>query len=300
MLLTVFVLVLAAPAINNTDVVGRAQPVPVPVAPEPGLCLMLDAAQVQRVASCDEPHNAEVTRAWERGLVALPMPSFAEVAATSSGIDAPQVCVDARSDYTKAGQADHWGIWLPTEPAVGTRLVAAPPGERVGDTGWLACVVQAADREPFRGSVRGGLGHSRADGKVTACLPSRSAPERSRWTTCDKPHHIEVLGAFRLSSVFDAQGRWVGLPTPDVLRISCLYLVRAMTWADDSTYQGALEVHVEPLQPDLVGVHRPGDTAYNDASYVSLARPLCFVETTGADPLTVTVVGLGNQPLSNR
>lgn len=115
--------------------------------------------------------------------------------------------------------------------------------------------------------------------------------------TCDQPHHIEVLGAFDLAAVFDGQGRWVGPPAADLLRLSCLGLVRAMTWADDTTYRGALAIHAEPLQPDLVGVHRPGDSTDSNAGVVTLQRPLCFVETTGAQPLTVTVIGLGNQPL---
>lgn len=296
-LLMVFVLVLAAPVLTRADVTGRAEGVPLPVVPAPGTCLASDGPQVRRVASCQEPHDAEVIRSWERGPVSLPMPSFADVAAAGTGIDAPPVCLEARNGYVRAGLTEHWGIWLPTEPAVTSRLIAAPPGERVGDEGWLACVVRTLDGERFTGSVRNGLAHDRTDARLTSCLPSRSAPDRSRWVTCDQPHHIEVLGAFDLSSVFDAQGQWVGVPSADLLRLSCLGLARAMTWADDATYQGALEVHAEPLQPDLVGVHRPGDTSNSDAGYVTLPRPLCFVETTGAAPLTVSVIALGNQPL---
>lgn len=296
-LLMVFVLVLGGPVLTRPDIEGTATALPLPVRPPPGTCLLADGGRLHRLDSCAEPHDAEVIRSWERPVTDGALPGFAAVAAHAPGIDAPAVCLDARRDYVEADVPDRWGIWVPSEPAVVTRLVAAPPGERVGVEGWMACVARTSDGATFRGSVRGGLGSDEIDGRLASCLPSSDGADRSRWITCDEPHHIEVLAAYDFAGGFAADGRWTGPPPADVQLTSCLDLVRALTWTDDITFGGALAVRAEPLQPDLVGVHRPGDTSYSDAGYVALQRPLCFVETTGTARLTDTVVALGRAAL---
>ncbi|MEO5834257.1 MAG: hypothetical protein ABIR83_12930 [Nakamurella sp.] len=273
-LLTVFVMALAGPAVMRPAVAGTAHPLP--MAPPVGSCVDVHGAAVTLVASCVDLHTAEVVGSWDAG-----------TQPTETG-DAMTVdsCKTTRDTYLDVARTGPWNLWTRVTPAVSTIVLVAPDAGRDAYGGWTACAISAEDGVRVRGSLHLGFtGETRPDGHLASCYTTRTAAAENRRISCDKPHRIELLATLAPVAGSNPDGSTIAMPSPDVLHVSCAMMMQSMTKSADFSYGGAIKVVAETIPPE------PNATT-------TVPPPRCFIETTAAAVvLTGSVIGLAHEPL---
>lgn len=262
------------PQILRPGLAGHASAAPLPAPPAIGTCVTLGQRSYTRV-DCSEPHDGEVFVTW-----------------TADDPDRPVgrhslSCTDESDHRFGAGSTRLHG-WVLTIVNVSTRLIRAPRPERVGERGWAACVIRAADQSRFVGSVTGltavqvqrpGVFGSCLSGSLYLHLP------------CTDPHTIERLGTttglYPVDEAVDLTANGLPATLDTALRVTCNDLARDVTGSADPTYGARLTVDV--VASSMVPTISPtrGIVAYS----------VDCVVTSGDVALNDSVVGLGDGAL---
>ncbi|MEO5833415.1 MAG: hypothetical protein ABJA16_04345 [Nakamurella sp.] len=295
--MTALVLAVTTSAALNPGVTGQATATPLPAPPAVGSCLLLTADRSDAVP-CDRDHHAEVVQTWPAGTLPPGIATFAAVAAYpfgSGGRVGTASCQDAQRSWVHGPEVPGSPWWSASSPVVDSQLLAAPPSQRTPSQGWVACIVVAPDRQLLAGSLRAGTATPPAS-RLGSCVEAATNAWGPVTLTCDQPHHTEILGSFRIRSVFDDQGRFTGFADDAALASSCAALAAALTRTDDPTFAGRLEVRAVSLFPASIWEVDAIDPA-GDPVHTYIPLPQCVVELVGGGTLTGSVVGLGHAPL---
>lgn len=296
-LLTAVVLVLATSALLNPGLAGQPAAAPLPAPPAVGSCLVLTPDRADAVP-CDQEHHAEVVRTWPAGTLPPGVATFAAIAAYpfgGGGRVGTADCEDEQQAWVQGADVPGSQFWVVSSPVVDSQLLAAPPAQRTASQGWVACIVVAPDRQLLTGSLRAGTPTPPVS-RLGSCVQEATNAWGPVTLTCDQPHRTEILASFRIGSVFDDQGHYIGFANDATLSASCTALVAAVARTDDPTFGGRLEVRAESLFPASIWEVDATDPAGMPVhTYIPL--PQCAVELVGDGTLSGTVVGLGDGPL---
>lgn len=186
-----------ADLVAGQPVAGWPQP------PAVGSCLDL-AGRDQRVVPCDGPHDAEVTRSVDaRDPMATAMSQDRVYDACGEAADRyvglPFGPTSASIPQAADGQTD----WQAPLPVYSGKPVYAPPDQRAGRYGWVACVILPQVPTRYTGSVKGMVRTAAAEGEVGSVGASIAMPaayrtcvgRNQRPASCAGPHQVEVVAS---------------------------------------------------------------------------------------------------------
>ena len=281
--------------IAGTAVAGWPQP------PAVGSCASLTDGSSLAVVACSDAHQLEITQAFP-ATMELPKNITAQCEAAAAAYVGP----------TAGSSAVAIAGWTPEELHYSAYQWDAPAADVVGGHGWRVCVIAPWRPGLYVGSVRN-LG-SPADRPAAYGLCASAAADQTspQLVRCDQPHQWEQLGTQTVDAAGlspQQQAEQTGSLLP-----GCSALAAVLTGSPDPTFGGALLPSV--LGPGLAtvtsgGSGGPGAPVFSTPYVVATSTAeastpgershrvaaQCRVGVEGSDPLTGSVMALGDKPL---
>jgi hypothetical protein len=294
-----------------------------PQPPAVGSCLDLDDDTGSRAVPCDRPHDAEVMKTFDA------LDPIAAATSADSQLTVTDACDAAADAISQADSAPPAGeSVLPGQPdwalplsALLVRLVHAPPDQRAGPYGWMACVVQPGVPVRYTGTFRGATANNRPAaygtcyddrGTAVSCLaphatevlavvarqiivgkPART-PDRSRSPVSAPISDADIAAAQEAVDAQNAATRKLASTLPTWTK-QCQNIAVSRLGVDDPTYDGALLVTVPPDMEAATHQLDASATPGSNGSDFNL-QGQCIVKATDGSLLTDSIIGWGNKP----
>ncbi|MBM9477503.1 hypothetical protein JL107_13720 [Nakamurella flavida] len=311
MIVPAVLLAVILPNLGERQLPGRAQGIPLRLAPAVGDCvstpfrpdrqetgaLAVVADADLRIGPCDGTRYGEVTAVLD-GAGAYDGANSDGRYLSGEFAGAAYVCDYQTQDYQGVPAALRGGalfadIW---SSRLFTPSVSVVPDERQRAAGqnWTACVafrVDAAEQvAPFDASVRDLYRTGTPPADAGSC-EDVADPAVARAVPCGRPHQVELMATSTTMLVDSATGQLV----TDPLLPECVALVGLLTRRPDLDAEGGLTVSVDASYRKQATGEAVGDPGAQTDEVLQDLR--CRVVALAGRTLSGTLLGLGDRPV---